>query len=58
VDGLKKQNWNSVTKERTDYIQRYFNAEVNNAYPTSSLHCDRVKEMIVRIFDVNSIKSI
>lgn len=58
IDGLKKQNWSSVAKEKRDYIQRYFNAEVNNAYPTSSQHSDRVKEMIVSIFDVNSIKSI
>jgi len=58
VENFKAQNWANASKEQKENIQRYFNSEVNNAYPISNQHDERVKNMIVKIFDVNSIKSI
>jgi len=55
---FKMQNWTSVTKEQKENIQRYFNSEVSNTYISNTQHDERVRNMIVKIFDVNSIKSI
>jgi len=57
VEKFKNQNWTATEKEKKDTIQRYFNAEVNQTYSTNDPRDNRVKEMIVKIFDVNSIKS-
>ena len=57
IEKFRYQNWTAAAKEKKDTIQRYFNAETNQAYSTNNPHDNRVKEMIVKIFDVNSIKS-
>jgi hypothetical protein len=53
---FQSQNWNAISKESKNKIQHYFNSEVNNAYTTNSQHDNRVKEMLVKIFNLNSIK--
>ena len=58
ITKFQKQKWAVATKEQKDHIQRYFNSEVSNAYTANNKHDERVKEMIVKIFDVDSIKSI
>ena len=58
IEAFGNQSWSSASKENKDNIQRYFNAEVGNAYSLNSQRSNRVKEMIVQIFDVNSINSI
>jgi len=58
IENFQKQPWKAATKESKDNIQRYFNSEVSNAYNSNSQHDNRIREMIVKIFDVNSIKSI
>lgn len=58
TDDFQSKKWSSISKENIDKIQRYFNAELNNAYITNNQHENRVKEMIARIFDVNSIKEV
>jgi len=58
IDKFKNQNWTMAAKESKDHIQRYFNSEVSNAYNSNNKHDNRVKEMIVKIFDINSVKSI
>lgn len=57
MDNFKNQHWTITGKETKDNIRRYFNSEVNQAYPANSPYEIRVKEMIVKIFDVNSIIS-
>jgi hypothetical protein len=59
LEVFKTQHWATATKEQKDNLQRHFNSEVSNAYSASNnQHDERVRNMIVRIFDVNSIKSI
>ena len=58
VENFKVQNWVNVTNEQKENIQRYFNSEVSNAYTSNNQHDERVKNMIVKNFDINSIKSI
>jgi hypothetical protein len=57
IEEFKNQSWMTATKEKKEQIQRYFNAEVSNTYSTNSKHNDRVKEIIVKFFDMNSIQS-
>ena len=57
IEKFRDQHWTVTTKEQKDRLKRYFNAEVNQAYSTNVPHDNRIKEMIVKIFDVNSIKS-
>jgi len=56
IEEFKNQHWTATAKEKKDSIQRYFNTEINQAYSTNNPHDNRVKEMIVKIFDVNFIK--
>ena len=56
VERFKSQPWTNGTKEQKDNIQRYFNSEVSNAYTSANQHDERVKNMLVKIFNVNSIK--
>jgi hypothetical protein len=56
VENFKSQTWSNGTKEQKDTIQRYFNSEVSNTCTSVSQHDERVKEMLVKIFNVNSIK--
>ena len=58
IEKFQSQTWAAATKERKDNIQRYFNSEISNVYASNNPHDERVKEMIVKIFDINSIKSI
>jgi hypothetical protein len=57
IENLKSQNWTAMPKEQKDSLQRYFNSEVSNAYAHSNQHDERVKNIIVSMFDVNSIKA-
>jgi hypothetical protein len=57
-ENFKTQNWVSTNKEQKENIKRYFNSEISSIYASNSQHDDRVKDMIVKIFDVNSIKII
>ncbi|MDR2292080.1 MAG: hypothetical protein LBE11_01220 [Prevotellaceae bacterium] len=56
VEKFKSQPWSNGTKEQKDNIQRYFNSEVSNAYTSANKHDERVKETLVKIFNINSIK--
>jgi len=53
-----KLAWVPARKEQKENIQRYFNSEVGNAYTSDDRHKERVNEMIIKIFNINSIKSI
>ncbi len=56
VENFKNQQWHDGTKDYKDSIQRYFNSEVSNAYNSINQRDERVKNMLVKIFNVNSIK--
>ena len=58
IENFKTQNWSHATREQKENVQRYFNSEVGNAYTTGNQHDERVKNMIIKIFNVNAIKSI
>jgi hypothetical protein len=58
IEEFNNQNWNATTPDKKSIIQQYFNAEISNAYSSGKQQSNRVKEMIIKIFDVNSIKSI
>lgn len=57
IEKFANQNWTATEKEKKDNIQRYFNMELNQAYPVNNHHDNRVKEMILKIFNINEIKS-
>jgi len=57
-EGIQNQNWTALTEEKKDSIKRYFNTEISNAYSVNNQHNDRVKEMIVNLFNINSINCI
>jgi hypothetical protein len=56
VENFKYQSWHNGTEEQKDNIQRYFNSEVSNAYNAADRHDERVKNMLVKIFNINSIQ--
>jgi len=58
VECFKTQKWANVTPTQKENIQRYFNTEVSTAYTSNDQHNERVKNMIVKIFDINSIKTV
>ena len=58
IEKFRSQSWIKTSKETTDNIQRYFNIEISNAYSSGDQHENRVREMIAKIFDINSIKCI
>lgn len=55
AEKFKRQNWTCPTK-RNDNILHYFNAMVSKSYSSTNQHDERVKEMILKIFDLDSIK--
>jgi hypothetical protein len=56
IAGFQSKQWIAVPKESQEKIGRYFNAELGKAY--SDVHTNRVRDMIVKMFDFNSIKCI
>jgi predicted GTPase len=58
TEKFENQSWSTATSEKKDNIQRYFNLEVSNAYSSNNQHNYRVKEMMMRIFNINYVKSI
>jgi hypothetical protein len=58
IADFQSQNWRIFSKGGIDKIQRYFNAEVSNVYAANNQHENRIKEMIGKIFDLNSTKEI
>ena len=58
VEKFNLQNWSNISKEQKENIQRYFNVELSGAYTSNNKHDERVKNMIVEISNISSIKSI
>jgi hypothetical protein len=58
IDGFKSQNWDSVSPNSKENIQRYFNSEASIVYSDGDAHANRVRETIAKLSDFNSIRSI
>ncbi|MDR2466584.1 MAG: hypothetical protein LBD35_04250 [Prevotellaceae bacterium] len=52
------QSWTDATREQKDTIRLYFNSEANAACTGNSVHDNRVRETLFRIFDLESMKTI
>ncbi len=50
--------WKNIPKDYYDNLKIYFNTEINNTYTTSEQNSVRVKEMIQKIANLDSIKVI
>jgi hypothetical protein len=58
IEDFQTKRWTAVSKESQENIGRYFNTELSNAYATANPHTNRVKDTIMKIFDLSSIKSV
>jgi hypothetical protein len=58
IDDFHSKQWTAISKDSQEKIGRYFNAELSAAYSAGDTHTARVKDMITRIFDINSIKNV
>lgn len=58
VEDLKAKSWINIPKGDRENIQRYFNTEISNSFSSNSLHDNRVKDVIVKFFNLDSTKSI
>jgi hypothetical protein len=58
IDDFQAQHWGTASKDSQEKISRYFHAELGNACSAADKHTNRVRDMIVKIFDFNSIKSV
>ncbi|GAB1416978.1 hypothetical protein MASR2M117_23840 [Paludibacter sp.] len=51
-------SWKSATKEHTDNLRLFFNSELDKSYSTADQHSVRVKEMIQKLANISSLKTI
>jgi hypothetical protein len=58
INNFQTRQWSAVSKESREKIQRYFNTEIGAAYSVADTHANRVKDTIMKIFDLSSIKSV
>jgi hypothetical protein len=58
VDNAQVKQWAGVPKESRDKIIGYFGIELSNAYPAADPHANRLKDTVMKLFDLNSIKNI
>lgn len=58
INDFQGQRWITVPKDKQEKISRYFHTELSNAYSAADRHTNRVRDMIVKIFDFNLIKSV
>jgi hypothetical protein len=58
IEDFQTKQWTAVSKENQENIGRYFNTELNNAYSTADPHTNRVKDTIMKIFDLSLTKSV
>lgn len=58
ITDFQDKNWIGSSKENNIQIGRYFNSEVNNRYSDSNMHTSRVRENIIKMFDLNQIKTL
>ena len=50
-------SWSSIPKEYEENVKLHFNSELTKSYPDADQHSVRVKEMIQKIANLNSIQT-
>jgi hypothetical protein len=58
IENFQSKQWTVISKDSQEKIGRYFNAELSAAYSAADPHTVRVKDMITKILDFNSIKNV
>jgi hypothetical protein len=58
IGDFQTKRWAVASKESMEKIGRYFNTELSNAYSTADPHTNRVKDMIMKIFDLSSMRNV
>ncbi|MDR2824548.1 MAG: hypothetical protein LBB41_05055 [Prevotellaceae bacterium] len=58
IESFQTRQWTTASKDNQGKISHYFNAELSKVYAAADKHTNRVRDMIVKIFDFNSIKSV
>jgi hypothetical protein len=51
----KIDGWAQISEEHNNNVKIYFNSELNNSYLTNDRHSERLKEMILRLANINNI---
>ncbi|MDR1380984.1 MAG: hypothetical protein LBJ47_05830 [Tannerella sp.] len=58
ISGFQAKNWSVFSRENSNQVGRYFNAEVNHRYAAADAHTVRVRENIVKMLNFGQIKSV
>lgn len=58
TDCFKNYNWKHLSQQDAEQIRLHFNAEVGAHCSTSNIHDNRVKDCILRLFNINTIQMI
>jgi hypothetical protein len=58
IAAFQSKQWTVISSDSQEKIGRYFNAELSAAYSAADTHTARVKDMITKIFDLNSVKNV
>jgi hypothetical protein len=58
ISDFQALTWSAVSKDNAEKIGRYFNAEVSSHYSESDTHTNRVRENIIKMLNISSIKSV
>lgn len=58
IENIKAKSCTNIPKESKENIQRYFNTEISNSFSSNDLRNNRVKDMVVKLLDLSSTKSI
>ena len=58
IDAFIQQSWQSVSQERSRLINRYFSHQLQQQYPNTDKHSERVKKYLIKMLDFNQIQSV
>jgi hypothetical protein len=58
IDNFQDKQWKGVSMGVREKIGQYFNIAVDSAYTSSDAHANRVRGMVMKLADFNSVKSI
>ena len=58
IDAFMQQSWQSMSQERSRLINRYFSHQLQQQYPNTDKHSERVKKYLIKMLDFNQIQSV
>jgi hypothetical protein len=58
IDKFVEQSWKTPAQPQKEDLRQHFNSEVNRKYTSDNQHEERVRNMIIRLFNVGSTISI